>query len=58
MDLVFFKRKNSDLYFNEKYISGFVQEKKIQICILMKNTDLVFIRNKKNEVFIINFLQI
>ena len=34
MDLVFFKRKNSDLYFNEKYISGFVQEK--------KNSDLYF----------------
>ena len=29
---------------------------KIQVCILMKNTDLIFIIMKKNEAFIINFL--
>ena len=40
--------KNTDLVF----------VKKNQICILMKNTDLIFIIKKKNEAFIINFLQI
>ena len=38
------KKKISNLYFNEKYRSGFV--KKNHICILMKNTDLVFLKKK------------
>jgi len=41
------KLKNSNLYFNEKYKSSFVQMKKIQICVLMKNIDLVLFKRKK-----------
>ena len=41
----FVKEKNLDLYINEKYRSGFVKEK-IQICILMKNTNLVLLKKK------------
>ena len=43
-DLILIKKKNLDLYFNEKYRSGFV--KKNQICLLMKNTDLVSVKEK------------
>ena len=41
----FVKEKNLDLYINEKYKSGFVKEK-IQIFILMKNTNLVLLKKK------------
>ena len=41
----FVEEKNLDLYINEKYKSGFVKEK-IQICILMKNTNLVLLKKK------------
>ena len=41
----FVEEKNLDLYINEKYKSGFVKEK-IQIFILMKNTNLVLLKKK------------
>ena len=38
------------MYLNERYKSYFV--KKIQICILMKNTDLVLLK-KKIQIYIL-----